>query len=76
MDSIKNTLMQRDGITEQEAEELTKTASVADDADLELYLEKVAMEAGMELVELEKTAEEFGRRAAHAFLAELGLLGE
>jgi len=63
-------------LLKKEAQELTKTASVVDDEELELLLEKTAMEAGLELVALEKTAEEFGKAAAHAFLRELGIEAE
>jgi hypothetical protein len=62
-------------VLKKEAQELVKTASVIDDEELDLVLEKVAMEAGLELAELEKTAEEFGERAAQAFLRTFGIEG-
>jgi len=61
-------------ILRQESEHLIKTASVEDN-ELDSLLEKTAMEAGLELAELEKTAEEFGTIAAQAFLREFGIKG-
>ena len=52
----------------KEAKELVKTASVGDGAMHE-ELEKVAYQVFEELGDLEKAAEEFGKRAAAAFVA-------
>lgn len=52
----------------KEAQELVKTAS-AGDGEMYEELEKVANQVFDELEDLEKAAEEFGKRAAAAFVA-------
>jgi len=59
-------------VLKQESQMLAKEASIADEA-LDAELEKVAMDSLLELADLEKTAEEFGDRAAQAFLSALGI---
>jgi len=58
-------------VIKSNAEELMKTANYEGD-EMDGVLEKIAMDAGNELIELEKTAEAFGHMVADVFLRDLG----